>query len=816
MIDRYIGDEAAQSIKEEIHKAGGNEILFFCWTDDQCIVVRVEVVARGNEECVAIPLEKSFLPDVVIHNHPGGDLSPSDQDMRIASYVANRGVGFLIVNNEVSRVYAVVEPVLKERIAPLDQKKLRQLLSKDGPFHLHFLDFEEREGQLRMIDWVCESFNKNKVALIEAGTGIGKSIAYLLPAIQWSIANKERVVISTNTINLQEQLLFKDIPDLKTILDLDFSYLLMKGRGNYICLNRLFEAQQDLFSFIEDEELQQFEAIFNWVQRTEDGSLSDLTFIPKTALWEKINSQSDTCSGGACRYYSRCFLNGVRRKAVSANIIVTNHHYLIADACLAGSGGSILPSYERVVFDEAHNLEDSATSFFTKRISLGSIMRLLNRLYSGPKKKKGYLMYLSKRGMSESKIIDELMGEVSSLKSISMNLFDTVKDFLTSADILRMNTDSSSNGHTLLEINEQTRNLPGWDSVVCRQLGVFHRESTTVLNRLFQLREELEEENDERTGKQIEGFISRVGEIIQTIDIFLNEEDRRYVRWIEKKKEVACVVSLIDVGSTLNELIFRRLKSGILTSATLTVGGAFTFMKNRLSLIDSVLEAQIPSPFSYDKQMAVLIPTDVREPENPEYGENISNTIFKIVEKTRGKAFILFTSYKLLNEVFNRIKEEIENIGLVLFKQGNDSRNRLLSDFKLNIHSVLFGTESFWEGVDAPGQTLECVIITKLPFKVPTEPVTRARLERIKMDGGNPFLEYSLPLAVIKMKQGIGRLIRKKTDRGIIVILDRRILVRTYGTIFLRSLPGGNLFRGSLSDILGKVDPYLTNNSLTK
>lgn len=815
MIDRYLTPKVVELIRDEIDRAGGNEILFFGWTDEQGRVERAEVVARGNDECVTIPLEKSFLPDVVIHNHPCGRLEPSGPDLNIASITARRGVGFLIIDNDVRSVYAVVEPVLKRKVSPLDADRLASMLSLGSTFAKRFSGFEEREGQKRMVEYVCESFNQDRIALIEAGTGIGKSIAYLLPAVEWSVKNKERVVISTNTINLQEQLLHKDIPDLEEVLDLDFAYILMKGRGNYVCLNRLSEVQQDLFSFLEHEEIEQFNALLGWADRTEDGSLSDLPFIPKSSIWEKVNSQTEICSGGACRYFSRCFFNAVRRKAVSANIIVTNHHYLIADAFLIGSGSSILPPYERAILDEAHNLENAATSFFTHRVSLSSVLRTLNRLYSGPRKRKGYLVYLLKRYPKVGTQIDEIIQAVSSLKLISHTLFESVDEFFSNA-LYKMNSSSMNSEFPLLEVNEQTTELPGWEMQVIGMLGSFHREYTSLLSRLFQLREEFSGVEDERIAKQLDGFITRVGETLQTLDTFLRDEDRSTVRWIEKKRETAFVVSLIDVGSTLKELIFRRLKNGVLTSATLTVSHSFDFIERRLSLGGSTMKEVIASPFQYDEQMAVLIPADSPALEYAGYTMGLSERVKEILQTTGGRAFVLFTSYRILNDVYDRVRERLEMNGIILFKQGTDARGTLLDGFKINIHSVLFGTESFWEGVDAPGETLECVVITKLPFKVPTEPVTRARMEYIRQEGGNPFLDYTLPLAVIKMKQGIGRLIRKRTDRGIIVILDGRILSRSYGTVFLDSLPGGRVFKGPLSEILKKSSGYLTNNSLTK
>lgn len=278
----------------------------------------------------------------------------------------------------------------------------------------------------------------------------------------------------------------------------------------------------------------------------------------------------------------------------------------------------------------------------------------------------------------------------------------------------------------------------------------------------------------------------------------------------------AIMVSPIDVGSMLEELLFQKIKSSVLTSATLTVNRSFHFIKERLSLKCPTIEARIESPFDYETQMGIIIPSDTPETGLPDYCRKLGEAVSTIVQKTHGRAFVLFTSYRTLNEVYERIEEELSKAGLLLLKQGSDSRKRLLQTFKANIGSTLFATESFWQGVDVPGQTLECVIITKLPFKVPTEPVTRARMELISQKGGNPFWDYSLPLAVIKMKQGIGRLIRKKTDHGIVAILDKRVLLKSYGSVFLSSLPGGGVYTGGLEEVLKRARRFLPNNNLTK
>ena len=856
-MERYFESSVPEIIRREIERSGGNEVLFFAWTGEDNRVVKVQAVARGTDECVAVPLERSFLPDVLIHNHPDGRLVPSDNDMRIASFTAGRGVGFFIVDNEAGRLYVAVEPVLKRGLKPLDVEKLAALIGAGGPFARSFPGFEEREGQKEMVRRVALSFNQDSVALIEAGTGIGKSVAYLIPSIEWALLNRERVVVSTHTIHLQEQLIGKDIPDLKRALGLDFSHVLMKGRNNYVCLNKVAEIRQDLFSFLDDEEIEQFDHITRWLEVTGDGSLSDFDFVPKAALWEKINSSSETCLGGGCGLFGRCFVNRVKRRAITAHLVVTNHHYLLADASLARSGSSILPAYERIVLDEAHNLEDSASSFFTKTVTRAGILRLLGRLYSDGKRKRGYLAFLEKQGFCEGEERHErLRREVQRVKSSAGELFDGIEDLLAALGRSGGGPEGSPGGssfgqHPVAEMGDELLEHPLWESGVCGFLMTCRADIGTLAGSLIELMELLDRKGEERAQKQLGGFVARLGDIVKAFDIFTRRNDPpgtgrsgdgsngaedeevggghelvrhgdegwdeaapsgrgEYARWLEKRKDAALVVSLVDVGAMLKNLLFKRAKSTVLTSATLAVGGNFRFIRSRLTLDGEADEAVLPSPFQYDRQMGILIPNDMVGPDHPGYVPAMASGVVQVLKKTQGKAFVLFTSYRTLNEVFEMAKGELSSAGFVTFKQGSDSRMILLDRFKRDIHSILFGTESFWEGVDVPGEALECVIITKLPFRVPTEPVEKERLERIKEMGGDPFLEYSLPQAVMKMKQGMGRLIRNRTDRGIVVILDKRIRTKRYGEAFIEAMPGGRLLEGPLARILEESGEYLS------
>jgi ATP-dependent DNA helicase DinG len=807
-LSHYFHESVIERIRRELDDADGREVLFFGWTGEDRKIHRVEVITRGNEESVGLPPGRSYLPDVIVHNHPGPDTTPSQQDIRISSQLAERGVGFIILNGDLSKLYVVVEPVERRSTVPLDARELMQFVSEKGPLSSILPSFEERESQKDMIAHICDTFNRGGIALIEAGTGIGKSIAYLLPAIRWAHDNNEKVVIATNTINLQEQLLYKDIPDLLKSMDIDISYILMKGRGNYLCLNRLHEAQSDLFSLIEEEEVDQFNAIGEWLQTAEEETLSHLPFVPKPSLWDKINSQTGTCLGGRCPYFSKCPINRVRRSAARAHLIITNHHYLLADAQL-GENGSLLPPYRRVVFDEAHNLEDSATSFFTRTIRISTALKILGRIYAGQRREKGYLVYLQRRGtVSDGKILRDLMSLTSQVRSQLFEMFEQLEQYIAGRG-----SSEGKDRESVIEIGPDMSNDPSWSDGVLPSIDRFYRSSSQLALDLFDLRQRLDTGEDEILQRQIDGLVSGLMDMVETLDLFLGDDVQRFVRWVERRGETGIVVALIEVGEILHQLLFSRVTTCIMTSATLTVGGSFEFLRSRLSLEETDLNVSLPSPFDYDRQMLVLVPGDVRQPGHPNYGEDISAKILALLEKSGGRAFVLFTSYRMLEFVHDAIGARLRESGFPVFKQGSDSRSSLLDRFKTEHSSVLFGTVSFWEGVDAPGRTLECVIITKLPFRVPTEPIIKARSERISARGGTPFLEYQMPLAVIKLRQGIGRLIRNSSDRGVVVILDPRILTKSYGSVFLDSLPSSNVFRGSFDDVLERTEAFFGINS---
>ena len=814
-VEDLFSEEAVKIIYNEIKSSYNNEVLFFAWVNDNGKIDKPEVITRGNDECVSFPIQKSYLPDVVIHNHPNGILTPSDADMSIANFIAQHGVGFIIVNNEMTNLYIAVEPVEKKVYRPIDKNECIAYLSVENGVREIIEDFEERTGQKQMIEEVCRSFNENKKTLIEAGTGIGKSFAYLIPAVEWSIENRERVVISTNTINLQEQLLKKDIPTVKKIIGKNFKYTLMKGRGNYICLSKVMEISQDLFSFIDENEQEQFDEILSWVRKTDDGSISDLPFSPSSTLWEKINSKTETCLGAKCKYFSECFVNKVRREALKSHIVITNHHYFLADSSLSDSGASVLPNYTRVIFDEAHRLEDSATSFFTKTINEYTIKNLLNQLhrYSRGNIEKGYISYLKKKNfliddMQYKKTVNAIEDVRGNTDILFTELSNFIKDFM---DERHSPNNERLEQYQIIEIDEYSKNH-GWYSGVLTRIDAFYRSISLLENQLLEIRKLLDSKSRSVETKQIDGYIMRLIDMLQTVDIFLKDEDTEYVRWIENEKRPSISVSLIEIGKQLEMMIYEKAKTIIMTSATLTVKGEFNFIKNRLGIKEETLDVKIDSPFDFKRQMAIMIPNDIVEPQHPQYVNDLIMAIKNIISETKGNTLVLFTSYMTLNKVYREISNRIykDKNGIVLLKQGDMPRQYLLDNFKLQSNAVLFGTESFWEGIDVPGENLQCVIITKLPFKVPTDPVVKARLKRIEAEGRNPFINYLLPLAIIKTKQGVGRLIRKRSDKGIIVILDKRIVTKNYGDMFIKSLPESTLYINRLNEIVPLVKNYVT------
>lgn len=811
----FFSDSVKSTIKTAIKEASGNEVFFVGSFSKDKVIEDVQVIARGNDYSVPAVIESASPGEVVIHNHPSGNLMPSNQDIQIASVFGNHGVGFLIVDNEASQVYVVVEPFFEKEIELLNVEETKTVLMPEGRVAEIMGDrYERREEQLEMLESVSLSFNNNDISLIEAGTGTGKTLSYLVPAVNWALKNEERVVISTNTINLQEQLIDKDIPLLYDAFDDDFNYSLVKGMRNYLCLLRTETIQEGLFEMADEDEVGSIDDILEWAKVTEDGSLSDLNFTPPDSVWEKVSAESDSCLRARCPYYSRCFFYKSRREIASSQLLIVNHHLLFSDLAIKSASESsdagILPPFKRVIFDEAHHLNDAATSHFGMRVTKFGILRVLRRLKRKGKggQGKGLIYYTASLAtklvkMYRKGVVNDLLKKVDELLSTKVDTLEQyVGDSFDALYTLCLGfVQEKENGkeEINLRITEEITQLEGWEnldkkfSILRIRLKELHEEIKSITDILI----DYEAESDiAKLIVEFKGVGNKLDYYSDVISTFLSTEDDGFVRWVEGRMGRGGILSglglsPLDISPTLKERLYSKCDTVVMTSATMAVNKNFGFLKAGLGLEDEqrVDEMILPSPFNYEEQLLLTIPDDIPEPGNVGYAEAISGLIRDAVKASKGNALILFTSYTLLETVYRNIHGELEDEGILALKQGAFPRARLLDKFRIEDNSVLFATDSFWEGVDVPGDALKLVIITRLPFRVPTEPIIEARVEYMENQGLNSFTDYSVPVAVLKFKQGFGRLIRTKTDKGAVLVLDKRIISKFYGKFFLNSLP---------------------------
>jgi len=838
--NKYLSLPVIEKIRAEIRRAKDNEVFFVGYTEEDLLVHDVEAAARGHKTAAPAVLEKAREADVVIHNHPSGDLTPSEADLSIAGHLDAFRVAFYIVNNTVADIYVVVEPFEKKEKIALDGRELAEMLGPAGPIAKNLSGFEHRPQQADMAQAVVTAFNEDKIATIEAGTGTGKTLAYLAPAIRWALQNKERVVVSTNTINLQEQLIKKDIPFLQTVMPQPFTAVLVKGRGNYACLRKVYEADSEL-DLADEEEREELHALIDWAKSSKEGSKADLSYLPSDTLWEKIGAESDTCTRSRCAFFRDCFVNKARRNAGRAHLLVVNHHLLFADLAIRhelGDAGdaAVLPPYERIIFDEAHHIEDVATSYFGDHITRAGLQRMFSRLHRQQKAMlKGYLHSALTRvsrlrgarteGVRETitrLITDRLVPGVISLSDDTQELMDHIYDQVKS-----LAPDAQSEEIKLRLIPEVAENVrdKGLGNLIRDHLQALYAFS----DQLLVLVKELDKAQD-LAGEDWSSLIIEIraqalrltaaGQIIEDV-VFQYDED--HIRWIEIKPGfrtrhiVRFLKSPLDIGAMMQKAVYESFGTVVMTSATLTVDGKFDFLEQRIGLQsvkpDRRIPLLLPSPFDYQKQAMLCIPVDIPEPGQPTYTKELVQLIYRALAISQGRAFVLFTYYGLMNIVHRQLEDSLHLLGINALKQGQMNRHDLLNQFRQDKTSALFGTDSFWEGVDVMGDALELVIITRLPFKVPNEPIIEARYEAIEKNGGNAFIDYAVPLAVLKLKQGFGRLIRHKTDRGSVVILDNRVVNKNYGKRFMRSLPTCATVIGKRDSVFDALDRFFAGRN---
>ncbi len=657
-------------------------------------------------------------------------------------------------------------PSASHSVSPAAGFSLYQFFAPGGLLSKTHPAYEFRRGQLQMAQSVEEAIAEKRHLIVEAGTGTGKTLAYLLPVLR----SGKRVIISTGTKNLQEQLFQKDVPSLERALfgdgDGKLSVCYMKGRNNYLCRKKLYDLTgEPILSGL--EEIEQFSAIAAWEKTTSTGDRSELAELPEaSALWHKLDARTDTCLGQKCAEYERCFITEMRRRAAESDIVIVNHHLFFADLAIKleaekAPDAGVLPDCGVVIFDEAHELEEVAGNYFGISVSNTRMEELARDIEGLLQREKLYTPGIS--------------SAISSLRDRSQLFFSLIP-----AGDGRFSFDSrreflEENGDEYDALNQSLRRI----GAEIEQLPQKPEQVFSMARRAQQLQVQL-------------GFV-------------MEDENPNTVFWIERRgfrgmararrasddhavggrTNVFLQATPIEVGPILRECLWSKMETAVLTSATLAVGGGFEYIRQRLGL-DHARESIVPSHFDYQSQAILYVPPDLPDPRTPQFASQASECIKRLLEITRGRAFVLFTSFAQMNEIYDRLLGVLD---FPMLKQGDAPKSALLAEFRITPHAVLFGTSSFWQGVDVQGEQLSCVIIDRLPFAVPSDPVVAARVKAIDAGGGNAFFEYQVPSAVITLKQGFGRLIRSLHDRGLLALLDNRILKKQYGKVFIESLP---------------------------
>lgn len=653
---------------------------------------------------------------------------------------------------------------------------IKKVFGEGGLISRFHEKYEFRDGQIGMADAISKAFADNRHLIVEAGTGTGKTLAYLIPAIAVALGRGKRIVVSTGTKNLQEQLMEKDIPFLQKILPRKFTAAYMKGRSNYACLYRIQKAEhQPILEGI--NEIDHFDAVRRWSTETTTGDRRELVDLPENLpFWNRINAKGDTCIGQKCPNFEPCFITRMRSRAEDADVIIVNHHLFFADLSVRGNQfGKVIPDYAAVIFDEAHLVEDIASDYFGRQVSSFQIDELVRDSDSLPITDAHVTLDLTK-------IAARIIGHSEQFwQRFSQARFDGRYPLAREAFSYRT-SDGEEHSTPLAEA---------------------YHELDAALKRLETAIDVFAE-----TIPEADSLVRRTKQARADLEFITEQADASHVYWLEKRgKGMFMRASPVDVSGLLRENLFDKVETCILTSATLSSAGRFDFIRNRLGLDSAKTDGFVaPSAFDYEKQAILYLPRAMPDPRSPEFTQLAAGEIVKILQATDGRAFVLTTSNSSMNALYELVSARVD---YPCFVQGSMAKAGLLDRFRETPNAVLFATSSFWQGVDVQGEQLSCVIIDKLPFAVPTDPIVAARSRFIEDNGGRSFFDYSVPQAIISLKQGIGRLIRSRTDRGVIAILDPRLRTKGYGRDFLQSLPRMRI-TSEIADIERILDQHQT------
>lgn len=849
-----------REIADEIALAGGNEVFFFGSLDAEMRLCAVEAIARGHSSAVPVFLERAGGHHVLIHNHPGGDLTPSPADLAIASEAGARRLGFFIVDNLASRIYRVVEPFPEARETPLDLDEIAAIFSAGGLLARSIPAFEERAGQRDLAVAYARALNERRIAAFEAGTGVGKSYAYLVPSILWAVRNRGKVVVSTRTIHLGEQLLAKDLPTLARVLPVEFRHALIKGRGNYACRRKaelvrgspgLFEGDEERKSWIDE--------ILARLATSEEGSRSDLPHEPPEDVWADFASTSEQSLKARCRHYRECFYYQARRRAFGAHIVVVNHNLFFADLSVRRASGNfdgdlVIPGYQRVVFDEAHHLEEVAAQHLGREVSRRGVAQTLGRLVAPARRKgereRGRLSWLveelrrAPHGPALERLERELVPLVRRARALAEEIFETLEErlverFGSGGAGGGVSASSKESGDPATPAEGTPRDPFDPAGISMARLGegeggdripvdvvdgplallrdLLARLEGEVRRVLLLLEKEPYEPADAFEGAcaELRAAMRALDDPVGAIDFILSAGGP-ILPWVELRGgrygNVLFRAAPLHVAEILAKELYPPLASVLMASATLTVGDKFSHLADRLGWDrvegDRFVSAVFPSPFDYRAQALLALPEDLPSPDSRSFVPAFSDLVVEAVCAARGRTFVLFTSHETMRAVARRIDPRLRPFGYPLLLQGTEPRTVLLDRFRRAGNAVLLGNQSFWEGVDVPGDALSLVILARLPFRMPNHPLERGRAEEVESRGKSAFAHLALPQAVLGLKQGFGRLIRTRSDRGAVIIADTRVLGRAYGKRFLASLPDCGRAQGPWRVVRAELESF--------